>query len=49
MGEGDILHGCGAAPLGSLVEQLVHPLQLLFILGQRVHTIHQHPHVEKKI
>jgi hypothetical protein len=40
-GEGDALHGRGAAPLGGLVEQLAHPLPLPLVLGQRVRPAHQ--------
>jgi len=40
-GEGDALHGRGAAPLGGLVELLAHPLPLPLLLGQRVRPAHQ--------
>jgi hypothetical protein len=37
-GEGDVLHGRGEAPIGGLIEHLVHPLLLLLVLGQHVCT-----------
>jgi hypothetical protein len=39
-GQGDVLHGRGAAPIGGLIKHLAHPLPLLLVLGQHVHSAH---------
>jgi hypothetical protein len=39
-GEGDVLHGRGAASIGGLVKHLVHLLPFLLVLGQRVRPTH---------
>jgi len=40
-GEGDAVHGRGAAAVGGVFEQLAHPLPLPLVLGQRVGPANQ--------